>query len=31
MLKFEFASVNMVINYVPAYDWQLGLTLSYQK
>lgn len=32
MLKFTFAiSMNMGMNYVPANDWQLGLTLSYLK
>ena len=31
MLKFGFISMDMAMNYVPAYDWQSGLTLSYQK
>ena len=29
MFKLAFTSMNMDMNYVPANNWQQGLTLSY--
>ena len=31
MLKLRFTTMDMAMNYVPANNWQSGLTLSYPE